>query len=160
FTREIHFEGRHDTEYLMSIGPIDPAAMRARMLVRPRRSGHEGRANHIDKGDGMSDSKKQFTTFERLESEVRSYARSFPARFHTAQGATLTGSDGRRYIDFLAGCASLNYGHNDPDMKAALLDYIAGDGIAHGLDMHTDAKEAFLKAFERLVLKPRGMEYK
>ena len=34
------------------------------------------------------------------------------------------------------------------------------DGVAHGLDMHTTAKEAFLGAFERIVLKPRGMDYK
>ncbi|MCB1474539.1 MAG: diaminobutyrate--2-oxoglutarate transaminase [Rhodobiaceae bacterium] len=107
-----------------------------------------------------SNDTSDFTTFERLESEVRSYARSFPVRFDIARGAILTGSNGERYIDFLAGCSSLNYGHNDPDMKAALVEYIASDGIAHGLDMHTKAKEAFLETFETLILKPRGMDYK
>ena len=53
-----------------------------------------------------------------------------------------------RHIDFLAGCSSLNYGHNDPDMKAALVEHVAGDGIAHGLDYHTDVKGDFLRAFE------------
>ena len=33
-------------------------------------------------------------------------------------------------------------------LKQALLDYIAADGITHGLDLHTDAKEDFLRAFE------------
>jgi diaminobutyrate-2-oxoglutarate transaminase len=37
----------------------------------------------------------------------------------------MTDREGRAYIDFLAGCSSLNYGHNDPDMKAALIDHIA-----------------------------------
>lgn len=98
--------------------------------------------------------------FERRESDARSYCRSFPALFEQARGAILTGRDGRDYIDFLAGCSSLNYGHNDPDMKAALIDYIAGDGIAHGLDMHTSAKAAFLEAFERIILKPRNMDHR
>ncbi len=80
--------------------------------------------------------------------------------FTKARGATLTDEDGREYIDFLAGCSSLNYGHNDPDMKAALVEHITNDGIAHGLDMYTAAEGAFLEAFERLVLKPRGMDHK
>ncbi|MGB3626814.1 MAG: aspartate aminotransferase family protein, partial [Henriciella sp.] len=62
------------------------------------------------------------------------------------------------YIDFLAGCSTLNYGHNDPDMKAALIEHISRDGIAHGLDMYTDAKAEWLSAFEDKILKPRGME--
>lgn len=98
--------------------------------------------------------------FERRESAARSYCRSFPAIFKTAKGATLTDQNGRDYIDFLSGCSSLNYGHNDPDMKAALLDYIAGDGVAHGLDMHTSAKAAFLNAFENIILRPRGLDYR
>ena len=98
--------------------------------------------------------------FERLESEVSSYSRSFPKLFGKAKGATIYGDDGRQYIDFLAGCSSLNYGHNDPDMQAALVDYVTADGIAHGLDMFTEAKEAFLAAYEEIILKPRGMDYK
>ena len=98
--------------------------------------------------------------FDRVESQVRSYSRSFPRLFDKARGATIYGSDGKAYTDFLAGCSTLNYGHNDPDMKQALVDYIAADGIAHGLDMFTDAKERFLAAFEDIVLKPRGMDYR
>ena len=69
-------------------------------------------------------------------------------------------AEGREYIDFLAGCSSLNYGHNDPDMKAALIDYISADGVAHGLDMHTSAKADFLRAFESNILEPRGLDYR
>ena len=98
--------------------------------------------------------------FDRVESQVRSYSRSFPKTFGKAQGATLYDQSGAAYTDFLAGCSTLNYGHNDPDLKAALIDYITADGIAHGLDMFTDAKQAFLETFERVVLKPRGMDYK
>jgi diaminobutyrate-2-oxoglutarate transaminase len=98
--------------------------------------------------------------FTRRESAARSYCRSIPEVFTAARGSELIGADGRRWIDFLAGCSSLNYGHNDPDMKAALIDHIAGDGIAHGLDLHTEAKAAFLEAFERHILAPRGMDHR
>jgi diaminobutyrate-2-oxoglutarate transaminase len=98
--------------------------------------------------------------FKRRESEARSYCRGFDTVFTTARGAEMTDTAGRRYIDFLAGCSSLNYGHNDPDMKAALIDHIAGDGITHGLDMHTDAKGAFIETFEAKILKPRDMDHK
>ena len=98
--------------------------------------------------------------YGRRESEVRSYSRSFPTTFVKGRNAILTDADGTDYIDFLAGCSSLNYGHNDPDMKEALVEHIAGDGIAHGLDMYTEEKARFLKAFEENILEPRGMDYK
>ncbi len=98
--------------------------------------------------------------FARRESEVRSYCRSFDTVFTRARGATLTDAGGRDYTDFLSGCSSLNYGHNDPDMKQALVEHITGDGIAHALDMYTSQKAAFLETFERLVLEPRGMDHR
>lgn len=100
------------------------------------------------------------TVFARRESEARSYCRGIPATFTSAKGSEMTDADGKSYIDFLAGCSSLNYGHNDPDMKAALVDHIAGDGLAHALDLHTDVKADFLGAFEEHVLKPRGMDHR
>ena len=100
------------------------------------------------------------TVFDRLESEVQSYARSFPVTFEKAEGAWLTDENGNRYLDFLAGAGSLNYGHNHPVLQEKLIDYIKSNGITHGLDMHTKAKEAFLTALEDKILKPRDMEYK
>merc|ERR1711969_420151 len=98
--------------------------------------------------------------YTRRESEARSYCRSFPTSFVKASGSILKDAEGAEYIDFLAGCSSLNYGHNDPDMKAALIDHIAGDGIAHGLDLHTDTKARFLDALDRHILSPRGMDHR
>lgn len=99
-------------------------------------------------------------TFERLESQVRSYCRVFPTVFRSARNATLEDTQGRRYIDFFAGASTLNYGHNNPLLKADLLDYISADGIVHGLDMATSAKERFLKLFEQIILQPRDLRYK
>ena len=98
--------------------------------------------------------------YKRRESQARSYCRSFDTVFTSASGSEMTDAKGRTYIDFLAGCSSLNYGHNDPDMKAALIEHIASDGLSHALDLHTDAKTRFLETFERLILKPRGMDHK
>jgi diaminobutyrate-2-oxoglutarate transaminase len=100
------------------------------------------------------------TAFETVESEVRSYCRSFPVVFGGARNATLTTQDGVDYTDFLAGCSSLNYGHNDPDMQAALIEYIKSNGVTHGLDMYTNAKRDFLEAFRDIILKPRDMDYR
>lgn len=107
-----------------------------------------------------TDTSADLSVFERRESEARSYCRSMPATFTRAIGAELFDEAGNSYIDFLAGCSSLNYGHNDPDMKAALIEHISNDGITHALDLHTDAKAAFLTAFEKIILEPRGMDYK
>jgi diaminobutyrate-2-oxoglutarate transaminase len=100
------------------------------------------------------------SVFEDLESEVRSYCRNWPVVFDTARGSRLTDVDGRTYLDFFAGAGALNYGHNPPALKEPLLEYLARDGITHGLDMYTTAKGDFLRAFEDIILKPRGLDYK
>jgi len=102
---------------------------------------------------------EDFALFERTESEVRSYSRGFPAMFDTASGAYLRNAEGKEWIDFLAGCSTLNYGHNHPGLKQALLDYIGRDGLTHGLDMFSRAKHDFLEEFENTILKPRDMDY-
>ncbi|HEY1972410.1 MAG TPA: diaminobutyrate--2-oxoglutarate transaminase [Pseudonocardia sp.] len=98
--------------------------------------------------------------FEALESEVRSYCRSWPTVFDTARGSRMTDVDGRTYLDFFAGAGALNYGHNHPVLKTALIEYLQRDGVTHGLDMHTSAKAEFLRAFDEIVLRPRGLDYK
>lgn len=98
--------------------------------------------------------------FDRMESEVRGYIRSFPTLFDKARGSKLIDEANNSYIDFFAGAGTLNYGHNNPVIKQELLNYLESDGVIHGLDMATVAKKEMLEAFERLILKPRGMNYK
>ncbi len=98
--------------------------------------------------------------FESLESDVRSYSRSWPAVFDTAQGSWMRTADGKEYLDFFAGAGALNYGHNHPVLKKALIDYLSRDGVTHGLDMSTVAKGEFLERFQETILKPRGLDYK
>lgn len=98
--------------------------------------------------------------FDRMESEVRGYIRSFPTIFDKARGSKLIDEANNSYIDFFAGAGTLNYGHNNPVIKQELLNYIESDGVIHGLDMATVAKKEMLEAFDRIILKPRGMDYK
>ncbi len=98
--------------------------------------------------------------FAHLESEVRSYSRSWPTVFEKASGSWLRSENGKDYLDFFAGAGALNYGHNNPILKSALVDYIMSDGITHGLDMNTVAKRELLETFEEYVLAPRGLDYK
>jgi diaminobutyrate-2-oxoglutarate transaminase len=98
-------------------------------------------------------------TFELLESQVRSYSRNFPVIFDRASGSRLHARDGSQYLDFLMGCSTLNYGHNHPALKQALIDYIERDGITHSLDMYSESKERFLVEFFETILKPRRLDY-
>jgi diaminobutyrate-2-oxoglutarate transaminase len=98
--------------------------------------------------------------FESLESNVRSYCRSWPVVFDRARGSRLYDEHGREYLDFFAGAGALNYGHNNPLLKAALLDYLRADRVVQALDMHTVAKREFLTTFDELVLRPRGLDYR
>ncbi len=99
-------------------------------------------------------------TFDDLESNVRGYIRDFPVVFSKALGAELTDEDGNTYIDFFAGAGVMNYGHNNPVIKRAVIDYLEGDGIVHGLDMGTVAKRKFIETFNEVILQPRGLNYK
>jgi diaminobutyrate-2-oxoglutarate transaminase len=98
--------------------------------------------------------------FEAHEAQVRSYCRSFPAVFDKGRGATLTDQDGRSYVDFLAGAGALSYGHNHSVIKQAVMDYLAGDGVIHALDMYTRAKGEFISTLNEVILRPRGLDFK
>ncbi len=98
--------------------------------------------------------------FDRMESEVRGYVRSFPVIFNQARGSLLLDEAGREYIDFFSGAGTLNYGHNNPVFKAKVIEYLESDGLIHGLDMATTAKKDFLETVDRVLLKPRNWQYK
>ncbi|MFJ6694985.1 diaminobutyrate--2-oxoglutarate transaminase [Streptomyces sp. NPDC091272] len=108
----------------------------------------------------MTITQPDLSVFTTLESEVRSYCRNWPTVFDRAQGSWMYDEDGHEYLDFFAGAGSLNYGHNNPVLKRALLDYLQRDGVTHGLDMSTTAKRAFLESFQNTILRRRNLPYK
>lgn len=101
-----------------------------------------------------------FEVFEKTESQVRSYCRKYPVEFNKAKNAELFSVEGERYIDFLAVAGSMNYGHNNPEIKAKIMEYLGEDNIINALDMYTAAKEEFLQTFEEKILRPRNLNYK
>ena len=98
--------------------------------------------------------------FKNVESNVRSYCRSFPTVFTTAKGAVMTDEDGKNYIDFFAGAGALNFGHNPDYMIQRIISYLQSDGILHSMDMYTPCKRDFLEFFQEKILAPRGLNYK
>jgi len=97
---------------------------------------------------------------ENYESVVRSYVRSFPTVFEKARGSYLYDTNGDAYLDFFAGASVMNYGHNHPELKKALLDYLGDDNVVHSLDMATVTRARFLETFHDTILTPRGMNHR
>lgn len=99
-------------------------------------------------------------TFAKFESEVRSYIRAFPTVFNKAKGSFIYDTNGKQFIDFFSGAGSLNYGHNNSIINGEIIKYIQSDRIIHALDMATEAKECFISKFNKVILKPRDLNYK
>lgn len=143
------FPDSHLPEDLYTVGPFDAASeLSTTDETTTRRT------------DVTTPTETPTNIFEARESQVRSYSLQWPAIFDTAKGSWLTDENGRKYLDFFAGAGALNYGHNNPILKEALVDYIMRDGITHGLDMSTVAKREFLETFTSKILEPRDLDYK
>lgn len=99
-------------------------------------------------------------TYEKYESNVRSYCRKWPIEFSYAKGSIIKDKDGIEYIDFFNGAGALNYGHNPDYIKEKLIDYLSNDYIIHSLDMHATAKREFMDYLVDKVLTPRNLDYK
>lgn len=100
------------------------------------------------------------TIFEQRESNIRAYARTYPTVFVTAKNARQIDENGKEYIDFFAGAGVLNFGHNNPHMKEAMINYMQKDGVLHSLDMQTQAKAQFMQKFTDVILTPRNMPHR
>lgn len=99
-------------------------------------------------------------TFEKYESNVRSYCRKWPTEMVYAKGSIYKDIDGNEYLDFFDGAGALNYGHNPDYIKEKLIKYLQEDGIIHSLDMYTLPKEKFINYLEKNILEPRHLDYK
>lgn len=109
---------------------------------------------------GVINETRNMQIVEALESNVRSYSRSFPAIFSRARGSIMLTEGGRKVIDFFSGAGALNYGHNNHQIKAAITEYLASDAVVHGLDMATPAKLEFMQTFSSIILRERGLQYR
>jgi diaminobutyrate-2-oxoglutarate transaminase len=81
--------------------------------------------------------------FERRESPAHRHCRSGDPTF--ASSSILPGVDGRNSIDFTSCAESLTYGHNDPNVRAAHIEYLMPDGITHGCASTEQQRTALLQ---------------
>ncbi|MEZ4288850.1 MAG: hypothetical protein R3A47_12090 [Polyangiales bacterium] len=82
--------------------------------------------------------------FEELESEVRSYCRSFPEIFSRAKGSWLDRRRGRRVHRFFRGRGRHELRPQQRAPQSGVVGIHQKDGITHSLDMATEAKAEFL----------------
>ena len=82
--------------------------------------------------------------FEHRKSQVCSYCGSIDAIFDTASASLMRDVDGRENTDFLSGAGSLNCGHNDPNLRPALTEYLMRDGATHGYASTEQQRTALL----------------
>lgn len=91
-----------------------------------------------------TDSVEVLARQSRRESSARTYARSFPIVPVRASGMTITGADGRTYLDCLSGAGSLALGHNHPVVVNAIREVLDDGAPLATLDLATPVKDAFV----------------
>lgn len=81
----------------------------------------------------------------QLESNARSYPRSFPIAMNRACGVYVEDTQGQLFIDCLAGAGTLALGHNHPAIHNVLHAYLQSGSPLHTLDITTPTKDAFMQ---------------
>lgn len=97
------------------------------------------------------DNKYYLTRQEETESNARSYPRKFPFALKRAKGAYLEDVEGNLYLDFLCGAGTLALGHNNDEIKKAMLSLLETDAPLHTLDLTTPTKDLFVSTLESLL---------
>jgi diaminobutyrate-2-oxoglutarate transaminase len=88
---------------------------------------------------------------EARESNARSYPRRLPLALASASGIHVKDTDGRTYIDCLAGAGALALGHNHPRVKEALVRALSEDVPLQTLDLTTPLKHRFIDELMALL---------
>lgn len=92
------------------------------------------------------------------ESSARTYARTLQMVPVHASGMTVTGADGRTYLDCLSGAGTLALGHNHPVVVEAVRKVIDDGAPWHSLDIATPQKDDFTEALFATL--PRSLQEK
>ncbi|WP_139488471.1 aminotransferase class III-fold pyridoxal phosphate-dependent enzyme [Brevibacillus dissolubilis] len=65
----------------------------------------------------------------------------------------------REYLNFAAGTGALNYGQSNPFIQKEIMAYLMKNGIGHGRDLYTVAKDEFLHTFHTSILQAKSLDY-
>jgi len=87
----------------------------------------------------------QVSYLQSVESNARTYAGNFPVVFTRGTGMRMIDADGREYLDCLANAGTLALGHNHPEVKEAVLQFLSSDQLQQALDLATPAKLGFVE---------------
>lgn len=90
------------------------------------------------------------------ESSARSYPRKFPFALNKAKGSWVEDVEGNRYLDFLCGAGTLALGHNDDEIKEAMINLISSDAPLHTLDLTTPVKDKYVETIISVI--PQQMQ--
>ena len=80
-----------------------------------------------------------------FESNARTYPRNFPIAIKRAKDIYLEDTDGRIFLDCLAGAGSLALGHNHDRIQEAILECVQNENALLTLDITTPIKDKFVK---------------
>lgn len=90
-----------------------------------------------------------------MESNVNAYGASFGKQIVRARNEYYFTADNQQYFDLFSSAGVANFGHNHPQIKARLIQYLQQDGPVHSLDFFTSAKAGFIELFESTILPKR-----
>jgi diaminobutyrate-2-oxoglutarate transaminase len=93
----------------------------------------------------------QLGYLQGMESAARTYAATIQRLFVAGRGIHLHDAEGVEYIDCLANAGALPLGHNHPEVKAAVLEFLASDAVQQALDLATPAKCQFVRELFSLL---------
>jgi len=91
---------------------------------------------------------------EDMETTSLNYPKYFRVAIREARGSTVVDVDGNVFLDWVAGIAVMNLGHNNPTIREAVEKQL--DSIWHSLEIPTEVRVEFLKRFRStLSFEPR-----
>ncbi|WP_161913559.1 diaminobutyrate--2-oxoglutarate transaminase [Methylosinus sp. C49] len=80
-----------------------------------------------------------------IESSARTYPRSLPIALRAGRGVIVEDTDGREYIDCLAGAGALALGHNHPIVVESIRATLSEEAPLQTLDLPTPLKDRFTR---------------
>lgn len=96
---------------------------------------------------------QRYEALKKLESNARTYAATFERVFEHGYGIRMRDSAGREIIDCLACAGALPLGHNHPEVRDAVIDFMKSGHVQQVLDLTTPAKYEFVEQLFSLLPK-------
>ncbi|BBD72912.1 aspartate aminotransferase family protein [Sulfodiicoccus acidiphilus] len=84
-----------------------------------------------------------------METTALNYPKYFRIAIKEAKGSTIVDVDGNVFLDWVAGIAVMNLGHNNPLVRRAVERQL--DSVWHALEVPTEVRVEFLKKFKETL---------